>query len=60
MIDPEDAADGVRLVLPATTFDLRESYTVEIDGRQGWLSPVELMESGGDYQIGRFRLRYAD
>lgn len=59
MIDPEDAADGVRLVLPATTFDLRESYTVEIDGRQGWLSPVELMESGGDYQIGRFRLRYA-
>ena len=59
MIDPEDAADGVRLVLPAGTFDLRESYTVDLSGRSGHLSPVELLESGADYQIGRFRLRFA-
>lgn len=59
MIDPADAIDGVRLVLPAATFDLRESYTMEIDGRRVLLSPIELLEAGGDYQIGRFRLRYA-
>lgn len=59
LIDPPDAADGVRLVLPAATFDLRESYTTEIDGRRVLLSPIELLEAGGDYQVGRFRLRYA-
>lgn len=59
MIDPQDAADGVRLVLPAATFDLRESYTIESEGRRVLLSPVELLEAGGDYQIGLFRLRYA-
>lgn len=58
LIDAEGGADGVRLVLPATTFDLRESYTVELDGRHVLLSPVELLESGSDYQLGRFRLRY--
>ncbi|HET6720696.1 MAG TPA: hypothetical protein VFH22_13665 [Rhodocyclaceae bacterium] len=59
LIDPPDATDGVRLVLPAATFDLRESYTTAIDGRRVLLSPIELLESGSDYQIGRFRLRYA-
>lgn len=59
LIDPQDAVDGVRLVLPAGTFDLRESYTSAIDGRRVLLSPIELLEAGGDYQIGRFRLRYA-
>ncbi|HET6720654.1 MAG TPA: hypothetical protein VFH22_13455 [Rhodocyclaceae bacterium] len=59
LIDPPETADGVRLVLPAATFDLRESYTTEIDGRRVLLSPIELLEAGGDYQIGRFRLRYA-
>ena len=59
LIDPADAADGVRLVLPPATFDLRESYTTVLDGRPVLLSPVELMESGGGYQLGRFRLRYA-
>jgi len=57
LIDPEEGVDGVRVVLPAATFDLRESYELSIDGRRALLSPVELLESGADYQIGRFRLR---
>lgn len=60
LIDQADGADGVRLVLPASTFDLRESYRAWLDGRQALLSPVELLESGSDYQIGRFRLRFAE
>lgn len=59
LIDPQDAADGVRLVLPAATFDLRESYITDIAGRRVLLSPIELLETASDYQIGRFRLRYA-
>lgn len=59
MIDADDGADGVRLILPPSTFDLRESYSVDLNGRKGHLSPVELLESGSDFQIGRFRLRYS-
>lgn len=59
MIDPEDAADGVRLLLPPATFDLRESYTALLNGRNVLLYPVELQESGTDYQLCRFRLRYS-
>lgn len=57
LIDADDGVDGVRVVLPAATFDLRESYELSINGRRGLLSPVELIESGVDYQVGRFRLR---
>jgi hypothetical protein len=60
MIEPEGGEEGVRLVLPAATFDLWESYRAEIDGRSAQFSPVELLESVGDYQIGHFRLHYPD
>lgn len=60
VIDLDGSADSVRVILPSATFDLNESYSTSIAGRRVLLSPIELVESGVDFQIGRFRVRYAD
>jgi hypothetical protein len=59
LLDDPKQADDVRVLLPASTFDLGESYDSKVDGRHALLSPVQLIEAARDYQIGRFRVRYA-
>lgn len=60
LLDPPLAVETVRVALPAATFDLKESYDSRLDDKSILLSPVELLESGNDYQIGRYRLRFAE
>jgi hypothetical protein len=52
----EDRAPGeLRLVLPTATFDIRESLEYVSDGRRYLLTPIELVESGSDFEIARYR-----
>jgi hypothetical protein len=46
----------MRVAVPPATFDLRESYDVEFAGERRLFSPVELLESGPDYEIARYRV----
>jgi hypothetical protein len=49
-----------RLVLPSASFDLRESLEFSSDGHNYVLTPVELEESGSDYEIARYREHVAN
>ncbi len=52
----EDRAPGeVRLVLPVASFDLRESLEYQLDGRRYLLTPIELVETGADFELARYR-----
>jgi hypothetical protein len=55
-----NAPGEARVVLPATSFDLRESLEFTHDGKNYLLTPVELEESGNDYEIARYREHVAD
>ena len=44
-----------RLVLPSLTFDLRESLEFINEGQRYLLTPIDLEESGNNYEIGRYR-----
>lgn len=57
----EGKAPGeARMVLPPASFDLRESLEFSHDGKNYLLTPVELEERGGDYEIGRYHEHIAD
>lgn len=57
----EDRAPGeVRLLLPLATFDLRESLEHVGGGRRVLLTPIERVETGQDFEIGRYRELIAD
>ncbi len=49
-----------RIVLPVATFDLRESVEFLHAGRRHLLTPIELEESGNNFEIGRYRYLSAD
>lgn len=52
----EDRAPGeIRLVLPTATFDVRESLEYASGERRYLLTPIELVESGADFEIARYR-----
>ena len=53
-------AGEVRVVLPANSFDLRESLDYQLDGRRFLLNPVELLEHPLDYEVARDRQISAD
>lgn len=55
-----NAPGEARLVLPPASFDLRESLEFCHDERNYLLTPIELEESGGDYEIARYREHIAD
>jgi hypothetical protein len=57
---PDEAADSVRVLLSAGYFDPKESYDIRLDDQLVLVTPVELVESGPDYQVARFRLRTAE
>lgn len=50
-------ADEVQLVLPAASFDLRESLELTLEGRRRLLEPVAMVEQTADYEVARYRLR---
>ena len=53
---PEDRAPGeVRLVLPVASFDIRENLEYSSGGRRYLLTPIELVETGGDFEVARYR-----
>lgn len=52
----EDRAAGeVRLALPRGSFDVRETLEFVFGDRRYLLTPVELEETGSDFEIGRYR-----
>ena len=56
----DHAAGEVRVVLPATSFLVRETLEFEHEGRRYLLTPVELLESGRTFEIGRYRAQIVD
>lgn len=60
LLDSALGVDEVRVVLPAMTYDPRESYDSEVDGKAVLLSPISLILSGRDYEIASYRLRYPE
>lgn len=50
----------VRVVLPAHSFDLRESLDYQLDGQRFLLNPVEQLEQTLDYEVARYRQVVAD
>jgi len=52
----EDSKPGeARMVLPLASFDVRENLEFVQDGRRYLMTPIELEETGGDFEIGRYR-----
>jgi hypothetical protein len=60
LLDTPGEDDLVHVLVPAAFFDFKESYDSKFDGKSVLLTPVELVESGVDFQIGRYKLLYAD
>ncbi len=53
---PEEA----RMVMPAASFDVRESLEFVHNGQRYLLTPIELEEAGSNFEIGRYREHVAD
>jgi hypothetical protein len=51
----EQAAEQIRLVLPPGSFDVRQSLEFLQENKRYLLTPMEVEESGGDFEIGRYR-----
>lgn len=49
--------DEARLILPAASFDVRQTMEFTHDGRTHLLTPIELAESGAGFEIGRYRVQ---
>ena len=49
-----------RVVLPSGSFMVRENLEFEHDGRRYLLTPVELLEAGRTFEIGRYREQLLD
>lgn len=54
------ATGEARMVLPSSSFDVRESLEFMHDNRRYSLTPVELEEVGSNFEIGRYRENVAD
>jgi hypothetical protein len=55
-----EIGEEIRVLLPATSFDLRENLDVTLGGRKRLLLPAECLESGDDYDLARYRVRNVD
>ena len=52
----DENSDGEwRLVLPRGSFDVRQAVEFVTGGRRYQLAPVELEETGADFEVGRYR-----
>lgn len=59
LMDGNEAGE-VRMILPAATFDLRESMELVKDGRRLLFTPVALVEQTPEYELARYRARVAE
>ena len=55
-----NAPGEVRMVLPFASFDLRENLEFSYDDQHYLLTPIELEESGSNFEIGRYRKNEVD
>jgi hypothetical protein len=55
LIDPSDKAGEVRVLLEPNRFDARRSIEMVQSGNAHLLMPLELIESGVDYELARYR-----
>lgn len=56
LLEDSNPAGEIRIVLPANSFDLRESLEYQQqDGRRFLLNPVALVEQTFDYEVARYR-----
>lgn len=55
-LDPLAAGSEVRIVLAGRRFDPRQSLFLSVGSEEMRLDPVELVERGREYDIGRYRL----
>ena len=55
LIEDAGIEGEVRLVLPANSFDLRESLEYQLNGRRFLLNPVAQVEQTVDYEVARYR-----
>ena len=61
MLLQEASAPGeIRVVLPTASFDVRESLEFSQDSQRYLLTPIELEESGSNFEIGRYREHVSD
>ena len=49
-----------RLLLPPSTFDMRESLEFDSDGKRHLLTPLAMTESTSDYELARYSLLIAE
>jgi hypothetical protein len=56
LIESPASVDQISLLLPTDTFSLSTPLQMRVDGREYLLIPQQLVESGNDYQIARFKL----
>ena len=57
----QDSAPGeARMVLPSASFDVRESLEFVHGGRRYLMVPIELEETGSDFELGRYRESVVD
>ena len=55
LIDEAAAPGELRVILPAASFDLRESLEFSQGGQRYLLAPVALLEQTADYELARYR-----
>jgi len=55
LLEDTNASGEVRVVLPANSFDLRESLEYQQGGRHFLLNPVAQVEQTSDYEVARYR-----
>jgi hypothetical protein len=56
LIESPAPADQISLLLPTDTFSPSAPLQMQVNGREYLLIPQQLLESGNDYQIARFKL----
>jgi hypothetical protein len=54
LVQDAGVAGEVRVVLPANSFDLRESLEYQLNGRRFLLNPVAQVEQTVDYEVARY------
>jgi len=53
--DEPGTAEFMRVLLPLGGFQVRDNLDLSLDGRLSVLVPLEIEETGGDFEIARFR-----
>ncbi len=58
-LNASEEAGDIQVVLPPASFDVREAVEFVADGRRCLLSPIELVETGNNFEIASYRMTSA-